>query len=91
MGTKTVKFNRESIATLPDNKPVEYEILNRRGNANYIGKAKRGNVRDEIGSYLGKIPGAEVKIRQYPTVREAERAEVNAIKHKQPPYNKRGK
>jgi len=91
MGIKKVKYNKKEINQLPDNMPVTYEILNRSGNPNYIGKAKRGNVRKEISSYLNKIPGDTVKIQQFHRVRDAEKKEANTIERKKPPYNKLGK
>lgn len=91
MGIKKVKYNKAAINQLPDNMPVTYEILNRSGNLNYVGKAKRGNVRKEISSYLNKIPGDTVKIQQFHRLRDAEKKEANVIKRSQPLYNKLGK
>jgi len=91
MGKKTAKYKREEINKLPNNMPVRYDILNKSGNLNYIGSAKKGRVRAEIASKIGKIPGASVKIHQRHRIYEARKEEANAIKRNKPPYNKRGK
>jgi len=91
MGKKTAKYKREEINQLSNNMPVVYDILNRSGNPNYIGSAKKGRVRKEIASKIGKIPGTKVKIRQLHSIKEARKKEANAIKRNKPPYNKLGK
>jgi hypothetical protein len=91
MGKKTAKYKREEINQLPNNMPVRYDILNRSGNPNYIGSAKKGRVRKEIASKIGKIPGSTVRIHQHHLIRKARREEANAIKRNKPPYNKLGK
>jgi hypothetical protein len=91
MGKKTAKYKREEINQLPNNMPVRYDILSSRGNPNYHGSAKKGRVRKEIASKIGKIPGTTVKIHQHHSIREAQKEEANAIKRNKPPYNKRGK
>lgn len=91
MGKKRVRYKRGEIKKLPDNMPVRYDIYNRSGNLNYIGSAKKGRVRKEIASKIGKIPGSEVKIHQRHRIDEARKEEANAIKRNNPPYNKRGK
>lgn len=91
MGTKKVRYKREDINNLPDNMPVRYDIYNTSGNLNYIGSAKKGRVKKEIASKIGKIPGATVKIHQRHRISEARKEEGNAIKRNKPPYNKRGK
>lgn len=91
MGKRTVKYNRKGIDQLPNNMPVRYDILNSRGNPNYIGSAKKGRVKKEIASKIGKIPGTTVKINPHHLIRKARREEANAIKRNKPPYNKRGK
>jgi len=91
MGKRTVKYNRKSIDQLPNNMPVRYDILNSRGNPNYHGSAKKGRVRKEIASKIGKIPGTTVKIHPHHLIRKARKEEANAIKRNKPKYNKRGK
>lgn len=91
MGKRTVKYNRKSIDQLPNNMPVRYDILNSRGNPNYHGSAKKGRVRKEITSKIGKIPGTTVKIHPHHLIRKARKEEANAIKRNKPKYNKRGK
>ena len=46
MGTKTVKYNKQGIDQLPDDKPVLYKIKTESGNYNYVGIAQRGRVRE---------------------------------------------
>jgi hypothetical protein len=63
---KTVKFNKDGIANLPENKPVLYQIETSGGKDNYIGVAKRGRVRERIGGHLAgakdAIPGSRSKL-----------------------------
>ncbi len=42
MGTKKVKYNKQGIAQLPNDKPVLYRIETESGNMNYIGIAQKG-------------------------------------------------
>lgn len=90
MGTRKRPFNEDGIKALPDNKPVVYEIQTAGGNPNYIGSAKRGRVKARLGEHLGEIPGAKVKIKQFSSISDAQKAEQRAIKSKQPPRNKQG-
>lgn len=91
MGKKTARYKREEINKLSNNMPVVFDILNRSGDPNYIGSAKKGRVREEIASKIPKIPGTTVKIHQYHSIREAIKKESSAIKRNKPPYNKKGK
>lgn len=91
MGKKTVNYNKAGISKLPNDKPALYRIETGSGNDNYVGVARKGNVRDRIADHLGEIPGSKVKIEQFHSIRDAEKKEANVIKRGQPPYNKRGK
>ena len=44
MGTKKVKYNKDGIKKLPNDKPVLYRIETESGILNYAGVAKRGRV-----------------------------------------------
>lgn len=92
---KTVKFNKEGIDKLPDNKPVVYKIETDGGTNNYTGIAKRGRVQERLAEHLpgGKdyIPGAKVQIEQMPTIQDAERKEQGIIARSKPKYNEQGK
>ena len=90
MGTRKRPFNEDGIKGLPDDKPVVYEIQTAGGNPNYIGSAKRGRVKARLGEHLGEILGAKVKIKQFSSISDAQKAEQRAIKSKQPPRNKQG-
>lgn len=91
MAKKTVKYNSNSIAELPNNKPVVYKILTGSDNNNYTGIAKRGRVQERIKEHLNEIPGAKVQIEQMSSISEARNKEANIIKRSQPKYNKQGK
>lgn len=95
MGTKTAKFNKDGIASIPDNKPAVYKILNSKGNNIYTGSAKRGRVQERLHEHLGgndKIPGGvKVKIEQKSSISGAQRTEKNIITRSKPRYNVKGK
>lgn len=91
MGTKKVKYNKQSIAQLPNDKPVLYRIETESGNPRYVGVAQRGRVQEIISEHLGKIPGATVRIEQFDSIGDAQKKEVNVIRRTQAKYNKQGK
>ena len=91
MGTKTVKYNKQSIEKLPNDKPVLYRIKTESGNMNYVGIAQKGRVRERISEHLGKVPGAKVQIEQFNSISDAQKKEVNVIRRTQAKYNKQGK
>ena len=91
MGTKKVKYNKQSIAQLPNDKPVLYRIETESGNPRYVGVAQRGRVQEIISEHLGKIPGATVQIEQFDSIGDAQKKEVNVIRRTQAKYNKQGK
>lgn len=95
-GKKSGSFDKEGIEGLAKNKPVVYEIENKRGDLLYTGVAKRGRVEERLKEHLPGGPdpirgGAKVKIQQKHSITEAEKAEAKAIQKKQPPFNKKGK
>ena len=79
MGRKTVKFSREGISQLPNDKPAVYKILTPSGNTCYTGVVKRGRVRERIMGHLGEIPGAKVRIEQMSSVKEAREKEIRTV------------
>jgi len=87
MGTKKVKFNKEGISLLPNNKPVLYRIETGQGSLNYAGIAQRGRVQDRLSEHLGEIPGGTVRIEQFGSINEARKKEANVIKRSKPKYN----
>jgi len=91
MGTKTVKYNKQGIEKLPDDKPVLYRIETESGRMNYVGVAQRGRVRERLSEHLGQIPGAKIKIEQFSSISEAQKKEINVIRRTQAKYNKQGK
>ena len=91
MRTKKVKYNSNSINTLPNDKPVLYKIKTDGGKHNYVGTAKKGRVTKRIIEHIGKIPGASVQIEQFHSIQEAQKKESKVIPKLQPKYNKRGK
>ncbi len=56
MGTKKIKYNKQDIGRLPNDKPVLYRIETDSGNLNYAGVAKRGRVQERISEHLNDIP-----------------------------------
>ncbi|MGB8991029.1 MAG: hypothetical protein WCD80_03140 [Desulfobaccales bacterium] len=91
MSTRTVKYNKQSIEKLPNDKPVLYRIKTESGQMNYVGIAQRGRVRERISEHLEKIPGAKVQIEQFSSISDAQKKEINVIKRTQAKYNKQGK
>jgi excinuclease UvrABC nuclease subunit len=93
MTRKTVKFNQNGAAKLPNDKPVVYKIQTESGKTNYVGTAKRGRVQERIQEHLdaGEIPGARVQIEQMSSIQEAQVKEQNVISRTQPKYNEKGK
>lgn len=87
MVTKKVKYNKEDISQLPNDKPVLYRIETESGNLNYVGVAKRGRVQKRISKHLGEIPGATVQIEQFNSISDAEKKEANVITMNKPKYN----
>ena len=87
MGTKKVKFNKDGISQLPNNKPVLYKIKTDGGSLNYTGIAQRGRVRERISEHLGEIPGTKVQIEQFSSINDARKKEANVIKGSKPKYN----
>ncbi len=90
MGRKTVKYNKQGVNQLPNNKPVLYRIKTESGKMNYVGVAQKGRVRERISEHLEKIPGAKVHIEQFSSIRDAQKKEVNVIKRAKAKYNKQG-
>ena len=88
MGTKKVKYNKQGISQLPNDKPVLYRIETESGELNYAGIAKRGRVKERISEHLGEIPGTTIRIEQFNSIRNAGEKESNVIKRNKPKYNK---
>ena len=88
MGTKKVKYNKNGIEKLPNDKPVIYRIETNTGKQNYVGIAKRGRVRERIGEHLGNLQGSSVRIEQFQSISDARKKESNVIKKSKPKYNK---
>jgi hypothetical protein len=89
MGSKKVKFNKNGIEQLPNDKPVLYKIKTNSGNPNYFGVAKKGRVKDRIKEHIGEIPGSTVEIEQFKSIKDAQNKEESAIKRSKPKYNKK--
>lgn len=92
---KRKPFSKRSIASLPANEPILYNLETATGRSNYIGVAKRGRVRQRLRDHLpggpDPIPAKTVKIKQYPSIDAAKIGERRAIRSKQPKYNKKHK
>jgi dihydroorotate dehydrogenase len=91
MGTKTVKYNKQGINQLPNDKPVLYRIKTESGILNYVGIAERGRVRERISEHLKEIPGAKVQIEQFSIINDAGKKEINVIRRTVAKLNKPGK
>ena len=91
MSTKKVKYTKQGIGQLPDDKPVLYRIETEAGNPNYIGVAQRGRVRERLSEHLGKIPGATVRIEQFNDIKDAMKKEINVIRRAKSKYHRQGK
>jgi len=88
--TKTVKYNRQGIARLPEDQPVLYRIMNESGSMNYVGVAQKGYVRERLSEHLGKIPGVKVQIEQFAHLEDAMKKEVNVIRRAKARYGREG-
>ena len=91
MSKKTVKYSKETIKNLPNDKPVVYKIFTENKKNNYTGTAKKERVPDRIAEHIGEIPGAKVQIEQFSSIKEALKKESNIILRTHPKYNKEGK
>ena len=87
MATKTVKYSKTGIADLPNESAVLYRLLTATGALNYIGVAARFKVTETVMAHVGKIPGAKVRIEQFPTVAEARKKQKNVLKRGDTKYN----
>lgn len=95
-GKKNGRFDKDGIEGLTKDKPVDYEIQDKKGDPPYVGVAKRGRVGDRLKEHLPSGPdpirgGSKVKIKQKSNIASAEKEESRAIKRKHPPKNKKGK
>ncbi len=88
---KTVKYSRQGIAKLPEERPVLYRIMDASGSMNYVGVAQKGCVRERLAGHLGKIPGVKVQIEQFESLAEAMKKEVNVIRRAKRRTGKEGK
>lgn len=96
MGKKSSKFSKDGIESLAKDKPVVYEIEDKKGKTIYVGSAKMGRVEDRLKEHLpggqDAIRGGDkVKIIQKGSISDAQKSEARAIKSKQPPQNEKGK
>ncbi len=91
MAKKKVNYNNTAINSLPNDKSVLYRIKTKTGNDNYIGIASKGNVRNRISEHLGEIPGSNLIIEQFQSIKDARKKETNLIKRNKPKYNKKWK
>lgn len=90
MSSKEVNYNKTAIETLPDDKPVVYQVRRESGNPNYVGIAHRGRVRERILEHIGEIPGKTVRIQQFDSIGEARETEGRLIAKLDPKYNRQG-
>lgn len=93
MPKRTAKFDKDGIASLPNNKPAVYRILDENAESIYVGAAKRNRLRDRLTEHFSgrEIPGIEVQIEQMGSIREAKAKEARIISRNRPFYNKKGK
>ena len=91
MSKKKVKYNKQGIGQLPDDKPMLYRIETEAGNPSYIGVAQRGRLRERLSEHLGKIPGATVRVEQFNDIKDAMKKEINVIRRAKAKYKKQGK
>jgi len=86
------RFNKSSIAEVPADKPILYNLKTATGNSNYVGVAKKGRVRQRLGEHLpgglAPIPAKTMEIKQFSSISDARATEKRAIKRKQPKYNR---
>jgi len=85
---KTVKYNRQGIAKLPEDQPVLYRIIDASGTMNYVGVAQKGYVRERLSGHLANIPGLKVRIEQFANLEEAMKKETNVIRRAKAKYGR---
>lgn len=91
MSKKKTNYNKQSVESLPDDKPVVYRIKTESGKLNYAGVAKRGRVHERLQEHIGNIPGKTVEIEQFNSIKDAKEKESRVIKRNQPKYNEQSK
>jgi len=89
--TKTIKYNRQGIAKLPEDRPVLYRIIDASGTMNYVGVAQKGYVRERLSEHLARIPGVKVQIEQFANFEEAMKKEINVIRRAKARSGREGK
>lgn len=95
-GKKSGSFDNDGIEGLAKDKPVVYDIQDKKGNTLYTGVAKKGRVEARLKEHLSGGPdpirgGVKVKISQKSSIADAEKSEARSIKKNKPPQNKKGK
>ncbi len=89
------RFNKSSIAEVPADKPILYNLKTATGSSNYVGVAKKGRVRQRLGEHLpsgsAPIPAKTLEIKQFSSISDAKAAEKRAIKRQKPKYNRHHK
>lgn len=91
--TNKKQFKKENLDSLPNNKPVVYEIHNSRGTNIYTGTAKRGRVKERLKEHFtqGSDPikeGKSFRIKQMESIKNAQKDEERIIKREKPRFNK---
>ena len=87
------QFKKENLYSIPNYKPVIYEINNSRGINIYTGTAKRGRVKERLKEHLtqGSDPikgGKSFRIKQMDSIKNAQKEEQRIIKREKPKFNK---
>jgi uncharacterized protein (DUF4415 family) len=86
-------FTKRGIDQVPDDKPCVYMIVTETGRMNYVGLSQLGAVRKRLMELHGakhSVPGAFVRLKQYASVAEARKAELEALKRNPPKYDSKG-
>ena len=87
--SKAKPFSKKNLGTVPDQSGI-YELLNRNGGVNYVGRAGAGRLRERLEEHLnsGDIPGSS-QFRYRPTTgtAEATKLEKQYIKKENPKHN----
>ena len=87
--SKAKPFSKKNLGNVPDQSGI-YELLNRNGKVNYVGRAGAGRLQERLREHLNldDIPGSsQFRFRPTSSTDEAKKLEKKYIKIKNPKHN----
>ncbi len=94
--TRRQKLNKGNTQNTPDDKPVVYKVLDKKGENIYTGVAKAGRVQERLKEHMrgrpDAIPGADsFSVKQKKSIGGAETEEKRIIQQEKPAQNEQNK